>query len=51
MLQHAVTNRAETAEIGKAWQNTAKMKGADKRLTRGVTLQNPGRLHETYWIP
>ena len=36
---------------GKAWQDTAKTKGPDNRSTRGVTLENPGTLHETYWIP
>ena len=50
-LQYADRILADTADIGKAWQNTAKTKGRDNRSTRGVTLPNPGILHQTYWIP
>ena len=50
-LQQAIKNRVETAEYQKIGGNTPERRRADNRSTHTVTLQNPGTLHETYWIP
>ena len=50
-VQQAIRNLGERADIGKARQNPPERRPPDNRSTRGVTLENPGTLHETYWIP